>query len=82
QWQETEQALSSRSEVCSNAESDDLAYDSDAGHDEPTETKEKTESKEKLTAFIRSDVARLRQPEPPFWGRKVVEDFDLAEVFS
>ncbi len=32
---------------------------------------------------IRSNVARgLAVPKPPFWGAKVVEDFDMAEVFQ
>lgn len=31
----------------------------------------------------RSDVARgLTPPQPPFWGARVVDDFDLAEVFQ
>ena len=32
--------------------------------------------------IIRSNVARgLKVPQPPFWGAKAVQDFDLAEVF-
>ena len=35
------------------------------------------------SAIVRSSVARgLTPPTPPFWGQKVVEDFDLHEVFQ
>jgi len=80
QWQEAEQVLSSRAEACLDQESD--------GPDEPDEKLEivspakSSQLAESIQIKIRSDVARISPAEPPFWGRKVVEDFDLAEVFS